>query len=67
MLMEFPNLAPLSFSLRGIFWLYASKDDSSASLADLLDLAVLLIYKIYSWAFINDIAIGFQNHKVVNV
>ena len=40
--MEFPNLASTSVSLRGIFWLYASKDGSGASLADLLDLAVLL-------------------------
>ena len=42
MLMEFPNLAFTSVSLRGIFWLYTSKDGSGASLADLLDLAVLL-------------------------
>ena len=43
MLMEFPNFVPLRVSLRGIFLLYASKDGSGASLADLLDLAVLLI------------------------
>ena len=42
MLMEFPNLATTSLSLSEIFWLYASKDGSGASLADLLDLAVLL-------------------------
>ena len=40
--MAFPDLASTSVSLRGIFWLYASKDGSGASLADLLDLAVLL-------------------------
>ena len=39
--MEFPNLASLSVSLRGIFWIYAIKDGSGSSLADLLDLAVL--------------------------
>ena len=44
MLMEFPNLASTSVSLRGIVWLYVSKDVSGASLADLLDLAVLLIF-----------------------
>ena len=37
MLFEFPNLASTSVSLRGIFWLYASKDGSSASLAELLE------------------------------
>ena len=41
MLFEFPNLASTSVSLRGIFWLYASKDGSGASLADLLDLTVM--------------------------
>ena len=41
MLMDFLNLASTSVSLRGIFWLYASTDVSGASLADLLDLAVL--------------------------
>ena len=41
--MEFPNLASTSVSLRGIFLLYASKDGSGVSLADLLDLAVLLL------------------------
>ena len=39
--MEFPYLASTSVSLRGIFWLYTSKDGSGASLADLLDLVVL--------------------------
>ena len=39
--MEFPNLAPLNVSLRGIFWLHASKDGGGASLADLIVLAVL--------------------------
>ena len=57
MLMEFANLASTNVSLRGIFWLYtskdgslrgifwlyASKDLSDASLADLLDLVVLFI------------------------
>ena len=28
--MEFPNLASTSVSLRGIFWLYASKDGSTS-------------------------------------
>ena len=41
MLMEFPNLASSSVSLRGIFWLYVSKDGSGAPLADLHDLVVL--------------------------
>ena len=41
--MNFPNLAASSVSLRGIFWLYACKDGSGASLADLLDLVVLFI------------------------
>ena len=41
MFMEFPNKASTSVSLRGIFWLYACKDCSGASLTDLLDLAVL--------------------------
>ena len=53
--MEFPNLASTSVSLWGIFWLYASKDGSSASLADLLDLTVLLgfvvSYKNYTPIF----------------
>ena len=40
--MEFPYLASTSVSLRGIFWLYMSKDGSSTSLADLYDLVVLL-------------------------
>ena len=40
MLMEFPNLASTIVSLRGIFWLYAGKDGSGSSLADLLDLTV---------------------------
>ena len=49
MLFEFPNLASTSVSLRGIFWLYASKDGSSASLAELLDLVVLLKkYSLFS-------------------
>ena len=39
--MDFPNLASTSVSLRVIFWLYASKDESGASLTDLLDLVVL--------------------------
>ena len=46
MLIEFPNLASTSVSLRGIFWLYASKDGSGASIPELLDLAVL--FKKYS-------------------
>ena len=43
MLIEFPYLASTSVSLRGIFWLYASKDGSGASLADQLELAVFLV------------------------
>ena len=39
--MELSYLASTSVSLRGIFWLYASKDGRGASLADLLDLAVV--------------------------
>ena len=45
MLMEFPNLASTCVSLRRIFWVYANKDGSGASLVDLFDLAVLLISK----------------------
>ena len=40
--MEFPYLVSTSVSLRGIFWLYTSKNGSGALLADLLDLVVLL-------------------------
>ena len=36
MLIDFSNLAPTRVSLRGIFWLYASKDGSGVSLAHLL-------------------------------
>ena len=48
MLMEFPNLAPLRrvVSLRGIFWLYASKDGNGALLVDLLEHADLFPPKI---------------------
>ena len=42
--MEYPNLASTSVSWRGIFWLYASKYGSGASLADLLDLVLLLLF-----------------------
>ena len=40
--MEFPYLVSTNVSLRGIFWLYTSKNGSGALLADLLDLVVLL-------------------------
>ena len=40
--MEFRYLVSTSVSLRGIFWLYTSKNGSGALLADLLDLVVLL-------------------------
>ena len=43
MLMKLPNLASTGVSLRGIFWLYASKVRSGASLADQHDLAVLFV------------------------
>ena len=47
MLREFPNLASTSVSLRGMFWLYASKDGGGAALADLLDLAVLFLINMH--------------------
>ena len=46
MLMEFPYLSSTNVSLRGIFWLYTSKDGSGASLADLLDLGVLFFFYV---------------------
>ena len=53
--MEFRNLASTSVSLRGICWLYASKDGSGALLADLNDLAVLFGQLMYETNFFGGI------------
>ena len=62
--MKLPNLAPIGVSLRGIFWLYASKECSCVILTDLLKFVVLFNVKIKQTFIVKETFVQNQKKKL---